>query len=540
MPFPLEDRFKNLQEQIANQAEPTFDGHSIEDSVFHGVVKEVVKDSYYTYAYLKVTPYDPYDPPQDGSLVFEKLGDDPLADATSDARYDKVYVINLAPQLVYSYFQPGQRITYWHYSGVGGDNTQLIRGSYVTLWVGPNERILHLTGGNPGSGVYSANIMTGEVQISAAADLSMPAGMSFGGQAVAINLDEDGTTGSHQIATPCYVVGTLCGSTTATAGNPTYPVFAIEPASDTFWAKLNASTTASPFRYGWVEQQLAGGSFSDKPGGRSGTTSSNFAVNAVDPGFYGEVLLDITPEGVYVRMTSKNNTNMFDSPPILRCGYARVDGATANYGLSTPTNSQRTTSHLELWPDDFKIVRSTDTAYLRRDTDTTFLWLGFDAKMYDGSPVGGGPFKVLQLKDPGGAGAGNPYDVYWTAASNSSPRTAPATSPLNIGNLEVSAKVYVPLLKVSGCGTAAADTKTIAFGQGLSVSNGGNTASVSLDLAAGTNIKIEDYGCQKKISVDPIVTKTFVTGISATAACNGDGTITVTITTTTDTIKGLG
>jgi hypothetical protein len=355
------------------------------------------------------------------------------------------------------------------------------------------------------------------------------------------NLSEINLVGAFPLLVGQIVQGTL-GGFNATTSKPIY--HCASGSFRGFWAKLDSNTTVSPYQYGWSEQATTASGWTTKAGGRSGTTTTNFATNALDAGFYGEEMVETSPGGVYVWMIetqdSAGNLNYhFEFAPVLRVGYANTSGTTSLYGLATPPSPQKNISHLEFWPDDFLRVVSTDTTNVMRATESDWLWKGFDVKAYDGSPVSGGPFKVMEFKQPVSAGTGTGYDIYWTLSSNSSPRTTPAVSPLNVGNAEVAGKVFVPPLKVSGCSVAAADTTTIAFGQGLSVSNAGGTASVALSLTAGTNIKIEDYFCTKKISVDPIATITYVTGGTATAVCNGDQTITVTLSLTTATAKVL-
>jgi hypothetical protein len=229
MPYPLEDRFKNLQEQVANQQEPTYDGHPIDDKVYHGVVLSVTKDSPYNYAYLHVCPYDPYAPDQAGNLTFEHLTDDPLRNSTTSTRYDKVYVTNLAPQLAYAYYQPGQRIVYWQYSGTLA-NTALIRGTYVTLWTGPSTQVLKATSNATGSGVYNGRILGGVLQnLDPAVNLALPGTMTLppADNCYIINPAEQGISGSHTLTTPSFVTGLLVGNGKYNPGDPTLPVYSL-------------------------------------------------------------------------------------------------------------------------------------------------------------------------------------------------------------------------------------------------------------------------------------------------------------------------
>jgi hypothetical protein len=256
MPYPLEDRFKNLQEQVSNQQEPSYDGHPIEDKVFHGVVKEVIKDSMYTFAWIKVCPYDPNTPlDQAGDLVFETVSQDPLRNTTTSTRYDKVYCINLAPQLAFAYFQPGQRITYWHYSGTGA-NTALIRGTYVTLWAGPNEQLVKVSSNATGSGLYNGRIMTGNMQISPSADLALPSTMvtPMTDNCLLLNPLETGTVGSHSLTAGSYYVGILTGSTTTSPGDPSLPVYTLVigvPPGTGQYKVLMILDTRNPGTIGW-------------------------------------------------------------------------------------------------------------------------------------------------------------------------------------------------------------------------------------------------------------------------------------------------
>lgn len=53
---------------------------------------------------------------------------------------------------------------------------------------------------------------------------------------------------------------------------------------DVFFAKItsSASLATNRWKYAWTEQQMNGDSWEDKSGGRSGTTSSNYALNLVE------------------------------------------------------------------------------------------------------------------------------------------------------------------------------------------------------------------------------------------------------------------
>lgn len=58
------------------------------------------------------------------------------------------------------------------------------------------------------------------------------------------------------------------------------------PACESFWAKITGSTavpsTSNRWRYSWTEQERTTDGFSDLSGGRSGSTSSGYAINAVE------------------------------------------------------------------------------------------------------------------------------------------------------------------------------------------------------------------------------------------------------------------
>ena len=57
---------------------------------------------------------------------------------------------------------------------------------------------------------------------------------------------------------------------------------AIVLSQDSFWAKItgNAADGTNKWKYAWTEQQRTAAGWQDLSGGRSGTTSTGFAVNA--------------------------------------------------------------------------------------------------------------------------------------------------------------------------------------------------------------------------------------------------------------------
>jgi len=59
----------------------------------------------------------------------------------------------------------------------------------------------------------------------------------------------------------------------------------IEPFhAESFWAKItgNATNGSNKWKYAWTEQQRTAGGFHDLPGGRTGTTSTDFAINSLE------------------------------------------------------------------------------------------------------------------------------------------------------------------------------------------------------------------------------------------------------------------
>src|SRR5579871_6443713 len=107
MAFPTTDRHKILETQFAEAPYNWDRGLPIKDTTFHGVVAGVVIDSEQTFAYLQVVPFPPSDPDTAGDLKFETLGTDPADSIPDNARYVKVYALNLPVAAVQAYYQEG-------------------------------------------------------------------------------------------------------------------------------------------------------------------------------------------------------------------------------------------------------------------------------------------------------------------------------------------------------------------------------------------------------------------------------------------------
>lgn len=62
------------------------------------------------------------------------------------------------------------------------------------------------------------------------------------------------------------------------------PVPAIIPGQDSFWAKItgNAADGTNKWKYAWTEQQRTASGWQDLSGGRTGTTTTGFAVNGIE------------------------------------------------------------------------------------------------------------------------------------------------------------------------------------------------------------------------------------------------------------------
>ena len=89
---------------------------------------------------------------------------------------------------------------------------------YVFNQAPPAGVVVKLTGNASGGGKYTGRILTGSSAAVASGNLAMPEGMTVPGadNALVLNEEEDGQSG-HRLATPCYAVGTVAGSSAALA-----------------------------------------------------------------------------------------------------------------------------------------------------------------------------------------------------------------------------------------------------------------------------------------------------------------------------------
>ena len=110
-----------------------YQGSPFVDVVFVGIVTQVVPESLAgnPRAYLKVVPSQPIAVSQDGQITFASTSQHPLVNVTSSTPWVRVSVDNVPGELLGLYYQPGDRITYRHYSGIGQYKDQVL-GSFVT------------------------------------------------------------------------------------------------------------------------------------------------------------------------------------------------------------------------------------------------------------------------------------------------------------------------------------------------------------------------------------------------------------------------
>lgn len=148
--YPIEERIKNLEQQIKQLESAIYYNHPMEDTTFFGVIREVItlvdpKDTTgkRCIGYLKVCPYSPHQPDNlnnlgkgkgTGQLIFQDPNEYPLARTQVNTRFDTVYVTNVPCAYLPALFYVGQQIKYHQYNGIGNvsDQADLIKGSYVT------------------------------------------------------------------------------------------------------------------------------------------------------------------------------------------------------------------------------------------------------------------------------------------------------------------------------------------------------------------------------------------------------------------------
>jgi hypothetical protein len=131
MPFPTNERLKNLEQIVRGLGPTAYYSHPSRDEVYHGVIVDVVMPSEYTSGYLKVAQSPPLDIPDDGALAFDYHDLNPL-DNCDASFFDRVVPLNVDQRHLGLYFGKGQKISYWRYNGTGEDADR-IHGSYVTF-----------------------------------------------------------------------------------------------------------------------------------------------------------------------------------------------------------------------------------------------------------------------------------------------------------------------------------------------------------------------------------------------------------------------
>jgi hypothetical protein len=255
--------------------------------------------------------------------------------------------------------------------------------------------------------------------------------------------------------------------------------FSSPPAN--FWAKLTAVDTTAPYYYAWTEQYDVGGSvLADKPGGRSGTIATHFAVNALDDGVYGPLKLEV-PDNVWMTVTfdtSGNPVYRFYAVPTLTVGVMCYPSNYDDHGNIAKLSFQR---------DQFTVQRDPDAG----QTDRALVyWNGFtvsqtsyfagnvhqcDVQIIDLIDGPGAPVSNVNVVNAVGSPCTDKYTAMWNMGrpSEQDPCRTCNDPPLK-PSVHLSADIYIPVCQyrpsVTDC--LAQTTSCVSgftFGRGFTV-----------------------------------------------------------------------
>jgi hypothetical protein len=126
--YPVEQRFKILQEQFQNAEQIAAPAFQLKPQIYPGVVIDYIARSDSGYC-LKVIPFNPKVVTAAGELTF----DDGSSNVPSDSAtrfFAAVYPFDVAPTDVQSTFYVGQPVAYFPYWGTGA-YLGAIRGTFI-------------------------------------------------------------------------------------------------------------------------------------------------------------------------------------------------------------------------------------------------------------------------------------------------------------------------------------------------------------------------------------------------------------------------